>query len=90
VSGALLFAPLLTTQNQTSFIVIVHEAAHNRERGSQQILDVCACAIAGAEPDHLRWRTQNNASFLEIRVFGNDYEVVGFGVIPNRCVVRTT
>jgi hypothetical protein len=44
-------------------------------------------AITDAEVDEFRRMTVEKTTLMEVRVFGNDREIIRFGVFPNQHIV---
>jgi len=65
------------------------EGAHLGVPGPKQPRDVSRCAVAEPHPDHFRRWAAQHAEALEILVLGDQNEISGGGLAPDR-VIRST
>ena len=54
---------------------------------SQQIFGRFNKTIADAQPDKFRWAAIQQASLLEVRIFGHNRKSMRFGVFPNHVII---
>jgi hypothetical protein len=64
------------------------EPLDDRQSRTQEILDLFGRTVGGAKPNELGWLAVENASFLKIRILGNDRETIVLGILPNSGIVR--
>ena len=53
----------------------------------KDLFDICCGAIAAADPDDLRWKSENETALMKIGILRHDDEVVIPGKFPNDCVI---
>jgi hypothetical protein len=51
------------------------------------LFDICCGAIAKADPDDLRWKSENKTPLMKIGILRHDDEVVSTGKFPDYSVI---
>lgn len=83
-----LFGLSARPKDQARFLILLDEPLDDRQSRTQEILDFFGRTVGGAKPNELGWLAVENASFLKIRILGNDRETIVLGILPNSGIVR--
>ena len=75
-------------KNEKGFDIIVEKLVDFAEATAQQILDRSCGAVADGDPDYFGRVALQEASLPEVRVLGNNCEVVKRGISPKVGVRR--
>jgi hypothetical protein len=84
----LLFGLSARPKDQARFLILLDEPLDDRQSRTQEILDFFGRTVGGAKPNELGWLAVENATFLKIRILGNDRETIVLGILPNSGIVR--
>lgn len=75
--------PNQAPHDQTGFLFLLAESEDRVARRAEHGHDVLGRTVPDAQPDDLRWATQEHTAFVEVGVLRNDNQVFRFGEIPN-------
>lgn len=78
------------SEDQARFFILLDEPLDDRQGGPQEALDFFGGAVGRAKPNEFGWLTEQNASFLEVRIFRHNREAIVLGILPNGGIVRVS
>jgi hypothetical protein len=76
----------MPTQDDAPFVVLFYEPLYCCEGCSKKFLNSEGSAISRMNPNEFRRGSQEQTSFFQVRILGNDGQTLFFGVLPNSFV----